>query len=335
MAKICIYDIEESEKFDFNGLTDSHNVTFIEQSLVHENIDSEVEILSVFVTSTVDSSTIEKMPKLKLIACRSTGFNNIDLVACSERGIAVVNVPTYGEHTVAEYTFALMLALSKKIISSAQQMMLGSIDHSVLHGIDLQGKTLGVIGAGRIGQNVIMLAEAFGMKVLAYDPFLKPEDASKAQIEIVELRVLASKADIITLHVPLTNDNAHMINHDLISQMKDDVFIINTARGELIETNALISALKSGKVAGAGLDVLEDEKLMDFHEEALLLKKTKAGKETLQHVLANSLLMKLPNVILTSHNAYNTTEAIARINKTTVYNIKQYLVGDLQNKASL
>ncbi len=190
MAKICIYDIEESEKFDFNGLTDSHNVTFIEQSLVHENIDSEVEILSVFVTSTVDSSTIEKMPKLKLIACRSTGFNNIDLVACSERGIAVVNVPTYGEHTVAEYTFALMLALSKKIISSAQQMMLGSIDHSVLHGIDLQGKTLGVIGAGRIGQNVIMLAEAFGMKVLAYDPFLKPEDASKAQIEIVELRVL-------------------------------------------------------------------------------------------------------------------------------------------------
>ena len=335
MAQICFYDIEESEKNHFSGLPDVHDIKFTEQSLTNENIESDVEILSIFVSSTVDISSIEKMPKLKLIACRSTGFSNIDLVACSERGIAVVNVPTYGEHTVAEYTFALMLALSKKIITSAQQMLLGSIDHSVLHGIDLQGKTLGIVGVGRIGINVSMLAEAFGMKVIAYDPFAKPEISHKGKIEMVELHNLAAKADIITLHAPLTKDNTHMIDQILLSKMKKGVFIINTARGELIETNALISALKSGKIAGAGLDVLEDEKLMDFHEEALLLKKSKVGKETLEHVLANSILMQFPNVILTSHNAYNTTEAILRINKTTVDNIKHYLAGEVRNKVNL
>lgn len=335
MARICLYDVDQQERNDFTDIPDVHDIHFFEEELTSENVDSEAEIVSVFVSSTVDKALLDKMPKLKLIAARSTGFNNIDLASCSERGITIVNVPTYGEHTVAEYAFALLLTLTKKILHSAKQMNDGEIDHSLLHGIDLQGKTLGVIGAGRIGQNVIKLGKAFGMNVLAYDPYLKSEIAKEQDIQLVELQELISSSDVISLHVPLTKENIHMVNTALISNMKDGVFIINTARGELIDTNALLSALKSGKVAGAGLDVLEDEKLMDFDEEQLLLKKGKAGKEALEHVLANTILMKMPNVILTSHNAYNTTEAISRINHTTVENIISYLAGSVQNKVGV
>lgn len=334
MARICIYDVTKEEEDDFTTLPDVHDVVLIGESLNGENVDNRTEILSIFVNSTVDARLIEAMPKLKLIACRSTGFNNVDISAANARGITVVNVPTYGEHTVAEYAFALLLALAKKIIPDSSQMAMGENDHSTLHGIDVYAKTLGVIGAGKIGKNVIKIAKAFNMKVVVYDPFLKPEVAEAEEIQTVELDELARQSDIITLHVPLTDENKHMINGELISKMKDGVYLINTARGELLDSSALISALKSGKIAGAGLDVLEDEKLMEIDEEELLLKKGAKTRETLEHVVANTILMRMPNVILTSHNAYNTTEAIVKINSITVENIKHFLVGSTPNEVS-
>lgn len=334
MARICIYDVTKEEEDDFTTIPDVHDVVLVSESLGSENVDAQTEILSIFVNSTVDAQMIEAMPKLKLIACRSTGFNNVDMDAANAHGITVVNVPTYGEHTVAEYAFALLLALAKKIIPGSSQMAMGENDHSLVHGMDVYAKTLGVIGAGKIGKNVIKIAKAFNMNVIAYDPFLKPDVALAEEIKTVELAELAQQADIITLHVPLTDENKHMINEELISTMKDGVYLINTARGELIDSSALISALKSGKIAGAGLDVLEDEKLMEIDEEELLLKKGAKTRETLEHVVANTILMRMPNVILTSHNAYNTAEAIVKINSITVENIKHFLVGSTPNKVS-
>lgn len=333
MANIYFYDVPAEEADVFSSLPKNHSVIISPEQLTSSNVPEDADIISVFVTSIVNEAALKKMPKLKLIACRSTGFNNIDLTAAKERGVRVVNVPTYGEHTVAEYTFSLLLSLTRKIYASQNQMFVGRVDQSQLHGIDLNGKTLGIVGAGRIGKNVARLALAFGMKVLVYDPFFKDEKG--LDITQTTLAELASKADVITLHAPLSQDNKHIVNAALFAKMKTGVYIINTARGELIDGNALITALKSGRVAGAGIDVLEDEKLMDIDEEELLLKRGKKTKETLEHVVANTILMRLPNVILTSHNAYNTKEAIMRINKTTIDNIKHYLAGAVQNEVLL
>lgn len=335
MAKICLYDVLENEEKDFSSIPKNHDVSFFAEPINLDNVDSSTEIISVFVSSNVSKKIFDAMPNLKLIACRSTGFNNIDMAEAAERNIKVVNVPTYGEHTVAEYTFALLLSLTRKLATSSTQLLLGRADHEGTHGIDLNGKVLGVIGAGRIGRNVIKLAHAFGMKTVAYDPFLDQKTAKELDVEIVNLDKLAEVSDVVTLHTPLTENNRHMVNEALIRRLKEGVYIINTARGELIDTPALISALNSGKIAGAGLDVLEDEKLMDIDEEELLLKRRSNTKETLEHVVANTVLMRMPSVILTNHNAYNTIESIKRINCTSVDNIKHYLAGTIQNQVGL
>jgi D-lactate dehydrogenase len=335
MTKIVIYGVSNEGQNAFSGIPPNHEVVIHEEPLSEENIDADAEIISIFVTSIVDEKIINKMPKLKLIACRSTGINNVDLATAMEQKITVVNVPSYGDHTVAEYTFALLLSLTRKITLANKQVIAGDIDHAKLHGIDLHGKTIGIVGAGQIGRNVIKLAKAFGMKVIVHDPFFKKEQAEKLHVENLSFKELSEQSDIITLHCPLTKDNKHMINRARISQMKDGVYIINTARGDLIETGALIEALVDGKVGGAALDVIEDEKLMDIDEEELLLKTGKQTRETLENLVENSILMRLPNAILTSHNAYNTKGAISRINDTTVNNIKHFLVGEVQNEVSI
>ena len=326
-----MYDISAEEKKDFKELEKIGKVTYHEDPISQDNIDKDAEIISMFVSSTVTAEIIKELPKLELIACRSTGFNNVDLDAVKKRKISVANVPTYGEHTVAEFTMSLMLAMTRKILTAASQYSRHDTSHEKLHGTDLHGKTLGVIGAGKIGRNVIKAAKAFGLKVIAYDPFLTPEMEAEIDVTAVELNDLLKTSDIITLHTPLTKDNYHLIDSKKLDLMKDGVYIVNTARGELIDTEALVMAIKSGKVAGAALDVLEDEKLIDIDEEELLLKKKNTTKETLEHVLANTILMHMPEVILTGHNAYNTSEAIQRINLTSVDNIQKYLTKIPQN----
>jgi D-lactate dehydrogenase len=331
MINISMYDISAEEKKDFKELEKIGKVTYHEDPISQDNIDKDAEIISMFVSSTVTAEMIKEMPKLTFIACRSTGFNNVDFDEVKKRKITVANVPTYGEHTVAEFTMSLMLAMTRKLLTAASQYSRHDTSHEKLHGTDLHGKTLGVIGAGKIGRNVIKAAKAFGLKVIAYDPFLTPEMEAEIDVTAVELNDLLKTSDIITLHTPLTKDNYHLIDAKKIDLMKDGVYIVNTARGELLDTEALVMAIKSGKVAGAALDVLEDEKLIDIDEEELLLKKKSTTRETLEHVLANTMLMHMPEVILTGHNAYNTSEAIQRINLTSVDNIQKYSQKIAQN----
>jgi len=334
MTKIVFYDVTETENKVFDSLKDKNEVILIKDCISEENLVADAEVISVFVSSTVTKQMIDKMGSLKLIACRSTGFNNIDVSACKSNNITIVNVPTYGERTVAEYTFALMLALSRKILPSVQQTMQGTIDSSLVHGHDLFGKTIGIVGLGRIGKNVAKLAEAFGMKVLAFDPFATAESLTDFNLSLVELSELLKASDFVTVHAPLTKDNKHLFNSDKYAQMKQGSIFINTARGELMVTKDLIDALQSGHLAGAGIDVLEGENLVDLNEEEILLKKGRVSTELLQEAVANNVLVKMPSAIVTAHNAYNTGEAIRRINTTTGENIEAYLAGSTQNEVS-
>lgn len=332
MTKIVFYDVTETENKVFDSLKDKNEVILIEDCISEDNLVVDAEVVSVFVSSTITKQMIDKMESLKLIACRSTGFNNIDVSACKSKNISIVNVPTYGERTVAEYTFALMLALSRKILPSVQQTMQGTIDSSLVHGHDLYGKTIGIVGLGRIGKNVARFAEAFGMKVLAYDPFATPESLTDFSLSLVELPELLKSSEFVTVHAPLTDDNKHLFNAEKFAQMKQGSIFINTARGELMVTTDLIDSLQSGHLAGAGIDVLEGENLVDLNEEELLLKKGRVSKELLQEAVANNVLVKMPSAIVTAHNAYNTGEAIRRINTTTRENIEAYLSGNVQNE---
>ncbi|MGB4800200.1 MAG: 2,3-bisphosphoglycerate-dependent phosphoglycerate mutase [Candidatus Saccharimonadales bacterium] len=333
MALIYFYDASELDKRQLeDGLKSTdHRWKCIEESISVDNIDPETEVISVFVTSTVSADMIEKLPKLKLIACRSTGFNNIPLDAAEKRGVTVVNVPTYGESTVAEYAFTLMLALTRKLAPSLGFLQ-HQIDISTLMGVDLNGKTIGVVGTGHIGQHVIQIAKGFEMRVVGFDPYAKEDLARDLGFEYVSLDDLLKMSDVVTLHAPFTPENKHLINAERLSLMKPTAVLINTARGELVDTTALADALMHSRLAGAALDVLEGEQLFKMEEEVGLLRSNRLPSRTGEESVALMALNKLPNVILTPHNAFNTEEAIGRINETTCQNIIRFWYGDTPNK---
>lgn len=332
MAHIHIYDIQEEEKLILAEGLKEHTCTFYSQPLSLETANQEAEIISVFVSSTVTGEMISRMPNLKLIACRSAGYNNIDMHTAEERGIKVVVVPSYGEHTVAEYTFSLLLALTRKISESIKVVKesICLLPHTI-RGVDLCGKTLGVVGTGKIGKRVIAIARGFGMNVIAYDMYEDKEQAHLLGFMYVTLEDLLKKSDVISLHTPLTSDNTHMLSDNAFSLMKDGVYIINTARGELIDTKALIVALDTGKVSGVGLDVVEGEELL---KEKCMITSTTHREPTkmLEESFYITTLLKHPNVILTPHIAYNTKEAVARIMATTLENITNFSQGNVTNE---
>ncbi len=333
MALIYFYDASELDQRQLEtGLKPTdHRWKYVEEGINTDNLDPECEVISVFVTSSVTKEIIEKLPKLKLIACRSTGFNNIDLAAADAHGVTVVNVPTYGESTVAEYTFTLMLALTRKLAPS-----LGFLNHEVdiatLMGTDLHEKTLGVVGTGHIGQHVIKIAKGFEMRVVAFDPYAKDELAKEYGFEYLPLDELLKVSDIVTLHAPFTPENKHLINAERLTLMKPTAMLVNTARGELVDAPALVDALMHDRLAGAALDVLEGEQLFKTAEEVALLRSNKLPQSTGEQSVALMALNKLPNVILTPHNAFNTEEAIGRINGTTCTNIIRFWYDDVPNR---
>lgn len=333
MALLYFYDASELDKRQLSaGMQETdHRWEYIDDSISPENLNPETEVLSVFVTSTVSRGMIEKLPKLKLIACRSTGFNNIDLAAAEEHGVTVVNVPTYGESTVAEYTFTLMLALMRKLPPSLG-FLNKEVDVETLMGSDLHEKTLGVIGTGHIGQHVIKIAKGFEMRVVAFDPYAREELTKELGFEYTTLEELLRISDIVTLHAPLTPENKHLVNAEHLALMKSSAVLINTARGELVDTKALADALMNGRIAGAALDVLEGEQLFDMHEEVALLRSNQLPPATGEQSVALMALNKLPNVILSPHNAFNTEEAIGRINSTTCQNIIRFWYDDVLNR---
>lgn len=288
------------------------------------------EIISIFVTSDVSSSVVEKLPKLKFIACRSTGYDNVDLAAAHKRGILTSNVPSYGENTVAEYAFALLLALARKIPQAIDQVRDGEIDTHELGGIDLAGKTLGVVGTGRIGSHAISIGRGFGMKVVGFDPFPRLELEGQLGFSYVDFRGLIKTSDIITIHAPLSKTTHHLFDASAFRAMKPTSLLINTSRGEIINTDALTMALNSQKIAGAALDVIEGEELLDSQHELQIIRQHKSKKK-LQLAAEIAALEKLPNVIISPHNAFNTAEAVSRIWQTSLDNIHSFQTGKAQN----
>jgi D-lactate dehydrogenase len=292
---------------------------------------ADAEIVSMFIHSTVSAEVIARLPRLRLVTARSTGFDHVDLAACRERGIVVSNVPLYGENTVAEHTFALILALSRNLHRAYVRTVGGDFSLAGLRGFDLQGKTLGVIGAGSIGLHVIRIARGFGMEVVASDVRQTRLLAEVLGFRYVELDDLLANSDVISLHLHYSPAVHHLIDRARLATVKRGALLVNTARGALVDTEALLWALDEGILAGAGLDVFEGEDVME-REEVLL---AKAGaEEQLRAAMRVHLLQRRENVVLTPHIAFNSHEAVRRILDTTIDNVDAFLRGGPQNLVS-
>ena len=279
-------------------------------------------MLSTFIYSRVTPPLIKRLRGVRLIATRSTGFDHIDLPACRRAAITVANVPAYGENTVAEHTFALILALSRNVHKAYVRTAKGDFSLEGLQGFDLKGKTIGVVGAGRIGMHVIKMAKGFGMEVLTYDSRKDPFLSEVLGFRYATLPELLRASDIVTLHLPYTDQTHHLMNRDVFRLMKRGALLINTARGGLVDTNDLVWALDKGLIGGAGLDVLEGEELVK--EERQLLEQD-FSKERLVTALKNHILLHRENVVITPHIAFDSREALQRILETTVNNIMSFL----------
>jgi D-lactate dehydrogenase len=331
--KIACFELQDWEKeYLTQKFKTSVDLSFNQDPLTDRNVSSfsDVDAVVVFIYSSITRDVISKMPNLKFIATMSTGFDHIDIEECKTKNIIVSTVPNYGEKTGAEHTFALIFAISRRLIESHERVREGNFSPSGLTGFDLFGKTLGVIGVGSIGTHVIRIAKGIGMDVLGYKRTPDPKLASDLGFRFATIDDLLSQSDIITIHVPYGKDTHHMIGVDAFSKMKSGVVIINTARGAIIDTTALVGALQSGKVAAAGLDVLEEESMIR-EEQELLHKEFQI--ENLKTVLEDHMLFNNPKVIITPHNAFNSREALERILKTTEENIYGFINGNPANLA--
>lgn len=329
--KLAFYETQDWEERYLAKTLAGLDLAFYEEPFSESRKpDSAAEVLSIFKDSQVTGQVLRGLPNLKFIATRTTGYDHIDMAACRARGIKVANVPAYGENTVAEFTFALLLALSRKIYPSLKRVKeQGKFSCEGLQGVDLAGKTIGVVGAGHIGSYVVKIAHGFGMSVVAFDPHPKENLIKEFGVKFLGLEELLAASDVITLHVPYGSATHHLINLENIFLIKPGALLINTARGGLVETAALVKALRQGILAGAALDVLEEEGFIE--DELNLLYSKHPNAEQLRTALADHELMDMDNVIITPHNAFNTQEAVQRILDATAQNIKSFLENQPQN----
>lgn len=329
--KIAFLEIEEWEipylRKHLTGYALSFDTNHLDENSVKKLKD--IEVLSVFIYSTLTADTLKEMPNLKLIITRSTGFDHIDLEYCKKNNITVCNIPNYGANTVAEHTFALLLALSRKIIPSIEKTRKGNFELEGLRGFDLHGKTIGVIGLGHIGTEMIRIAKGFGMHVVVQTLHPSEEIARKLKITFLKLSELLRVSDVVTLHVPYTKKTHHMINKKNIKKFKKGSVLINTARGGLIETEAILYGLNSGILQGVGLDVLEEE--CGIKEERQLLTGKFKLECDLKTQLLDHILLTKDNVLITPHNAFNSNEALHKILDVTVENIIAFVDKKPQN----
>ena len=324
MEKIVFLEVEPWEDAILKEKLGDQNVVFKETKLDSEK-DTDIfdaTILSTFINSQLDRDHLSKFTNLKLLVTRSTGYDHIDLDYCKEKNITVCNVPAYGVHTVAEHTIALLLTISRNIIPSVARTRRGDFSQTGLEGMELYGKSLGVIGAGNIGTVVIEIARGIGMKILAYSRHPE-EHPSTDDIKYVGLDELLENSDVVTLHVPLTPDTKHMINMDNIGKMKKGSILINAARGGLVDTQAIVEGLEKGILRAAGLDVLEEE--CDMKEEKELLTGEFLNKCDPKTALMNHVLLNREDVVVTPHNAFNSHEAVMQILHTTIDDITGFL----------
>ncbi len=328
--KVAFFEVEKWEKDRYRA-----RLRDVESVFSHETAD-ETDLsglldswgICVFIYSRLTADILKQFPELKLIATRSTGFDHIDTDFCKRHKITVVNVPFYGENTVAEHTFALILALSRNVHKAYCRTIRQDFSLGELQGFDLKRKTLGVMGCGKIGLHVIRIAKGFGMEVLAYDTKREVFLAEVLGFRYVPFDELLSSSDVISLHVPYNKNTHHLISKDSLKKVKRGAILINTARGGLVDTEALVWALDQGIIGGAGLDVLEGEELM--LEEGYVLKKD-YSKDVLRTFVQNQMLLRRDDVVITPHNAFNSREATLRILDTTCENIQRFIEGHPQN----
>ncbi len=342
---IYILDAEPGDRTYFEAALAGQALRFVSRP---GEVKPDATVLSLFIHTRVDKRFLQKHPALRLIATRSTGTDHLYLPACEAAGVLVANVPSYGEHTVAEHTFALILTLSRRLREVIRTPGAEDrVSYEPLRSFELRGKTLGLIGAGRIGCHVIRMARAFGMKVLAYDTRreaacinLHDDGCAYAPLENV-----LGEAHVLTLHVPLRPETQHLLRAETLALCRRGVIVINTARGGLIDTNALLDALDSGQVGGAGLDVLEEDSVLRQEPTRVISDQiiqrlhaiTEASEapdrdptrvREFEGLLRNRRLLARPDVIFTPHIGFNSLEAVERINHATVENIQRYLRGE-------
>lgn len=322
MTNIAFFDAHsyDRESFDTWNQDFGFRIHYYREHLSPDTVEltKGKEVVCVFVNDEVSASVIERLVEngVRLVALRCAGFNNVDLKAAAGK-LCVVRVPAYSPHAVAEYAVTLMLALNRKVYRSTQRTREGNFRLSGLLGFDMYGKTVGIIGMGRIAKELIKILKGFGMNVVAYDKYPDMEFAKEHGVSMTDLPDLYAQSDIISLHCPLTDESKFMVNSASIAKMKDGVMIINTGRGKLIRTEDLIAGLRSHKVGSAGLDVYEEEQNY-FYED-------RSDKMIDDDKLA--LLLMMPNVIVTSHQAFFTREALRNIGKTTLDSISAFAQG--------
>ena len=322
MIKVAFFDAKSYDEVSFNKTNADYgfDIRYYQEHLNLKTVPlaKGADVVCIFVNAECNAAVIDELIKngVKLIALRCAGFNNVDLKAAKDR-IKVVRVPAYSPHAVAEYAVSLMLALNRKIFRAVNRTREGNFALKGLMGFDMYGKTAGIVGMGRIAKELIKILYGFGMKVLAYDLYPDMEFAKQYGVKMVSLDELYAESDIISLHCPLTPETTFLINAQSIAKMKPGVMIINTGRGKLIHTEELIEGLRTKQVGSAGLDVYEEEKNY-FYED-------RSDKIIDDDVLARLLMM--PNVVLTSHQAFFTAEAMHNIALTTLESIKEFSEG--------
>ena len=330
--KIGFFEIEGWEEASIKSAFPNEELSLSAEKIDEDALpeQNDFEVLSVFVNSRITPKTLGHFPNLKYLVTRSTGYDHIDREECRKRGIAVAYIPGYGDNTVAEYAFGLLLSLTRKIYQSIDQIKeTGSFSLAGLRGTDLKGKTIGIIGTGRIGKEAARIAKGFGMNIFAYDPMPDLEFAKEIGASYASLDDLLGNSDVISLHCPYSEETHHLLNRESMGKIKRGAYLVNTARGGLVETDALVEALKNGALAGAALDVLEEEG--ETRDELHFLASGHPKQEELRVMLENNVLMKMPNVLITPHNAFDTQEAMERILHITIENIQSFMAGKPEN----
>ena len=319
--KIALFSTKpyDQQFFEEVNAAHHHNIRYLEPRLTIETVTlaDGFDVVCAFVNDDLSEAVLKSLAAggTKLIALRSAGFNHVDLVTAQALGMTVVRVPAYSPHAVAEHALALILALNRNIHRAFNRVREGNFALNGLLGFDVQGKTIGVIGTGKIGQAFVQIMSGFGGDILAYDPY--PNEDIKKQVSYVELDELFEKADIISLHCPLTPDTHHIINAYSLARMKQGVMIVNTSRGALVDTVAVINALKTGKLGYLALDVYEEEADLFFED---------LSNKVIQDDVFTRLLT-FPNVIITGHQGFFTKEAIHNIAETTLNNVTAFEQG--------
>ncbi len=327
--KLVVFNTSKQERSHFESLRASRGwqVLLFEDRLTPEfDLPAEArdaEAIAVFVNNVVNSETLAKFPNIKVVATRSTGYDHIDVEECRRRSISVYTVPDYGNITVAEYTLGLILALLRRVRPMIEQSLHGLFSRENLRGNDLAGKTVGVIGTGKIGKEVARRLAAFSVKLLAFDKY--PDEAfarETGSMQYVDLETLYRSSSVLTFHVPLSAETHHIFNRRSLNLVGWNTFLVNTSRGPVVETEAIIEGLREGRLAAVALDTFESEEVM--MEEQFLVA-DQLSQSAMRNALATYQLLRSDRVILSPHNAYNTEEALQRIIDTTIANLDAYL----------